>query len=174
MYALAIIIDVAIHVKGKSRILLVWVSAQNVLREALRYEISSLPFYLSISRYVCLSVCPCVSLSFFPSIFLALSPTPLSIFFLFSYLYLLLYLPTALREYLCLSLSTYLSPSLSIFLFLSHPFFSLSPSHNFISLLSLSISRVLSCDVFFLNIFHLRKSSFWSLTSSYTHPCMTY
>ena len=143
-----------IHVKGKSRILHVWVSKQNVHREALLYELSSLPFYLSVSFSLSIYLSVCVSLSLSSPLSCSLSHTSLYSF-LSSYLYLLLYLPIAPREYICLSLSTYLSPSLSISLFLSHPSLRLCLRLTTLTLSSLSIPRVLSYDVFFLNIFSL-------------------
>ena len=89
---------------------------------------------LSLCRSICLCVCVCVSL--YSPLSCSLSHTSLY-YFLSSYLYLLLYLPIAPREYICLSLSTYLSPSLHLSLPLSPIPPPLSPSHKFISLLPL-------------------------------------
>ena len=110
--------------------------------------------FIFLSLSLCRSICQCVSLSLYSPLSCSLSHTSLYSF-LSSYLYLLLYLPIAPREYLCLSLSTYLSPSLSISLFLSHPSLPLYLGLTNLSLSSLSIPRVLSYDVFFLNIFSL-------------------
>ena len=148
----------AIHVKGKSRIVHVWVSEQNVHREALRYELSSLPFYLCVSFSVYLSVCVCVSL--FLLLYLALSPTPLSI--LFSLLICISFstspsLRVTISVYLSLPVFPRLSPSFSSSL--THPSAFVSVSQLYLSPLSLSLgfSAMMS---FFLNIFTLKRSSF--------------
>ena len=101
---------------------------------------------VSLSLSIYLSVCVCLSLS--SPLSCSLCHTSLYSF-LSSYLYLLLYLPIAPREYFSLSLSTYRSPSLSIFLFLSPPSLRLCLRLTTLSLSPLSISRVLSYDVFF-------------------------
>ena len=110
--------------------------------------------FIFLSLSLCRSICLCVCLSLYSPLSCSLSHTSLYSF-LSSYLYLLLYLPIAPREYLCLSLSTYLSPSLSISLFLSHPSLRLCLRLTTLTLSPLSIPRVLSYDVFFLNIFSL-------------------
>ena len=107
--------------------------------------------FLTLCLSVCRCVCVCLSLS--SPLSCSLSHTSLYSFFS-SYLYLLLYLPIAPNEYLILSLSTSLFPPLSISLFLFHPSLRLCLRLTTLTLSSLSISRVLSYEVFFLKHFH--------------------